>query len=494
MTTPRITVPAVYAIATMDTKGEEIDFIAGVIRAGGAEVVTVDVGTKDAATVAPGVAREVVAGHHPGGSAGAVLGKTDRGQAVAAMAQALVAYLLTEHAAGRVAGVIGVGGSGGTALIAPAMRALPVGLPKVLVSTVASGNVAPYVGASDIAMMYSVTDVAGINRVSRVVLGNAARAIGGMVEHVEAPDAGPVEWGMPPVDQLRGRPIGRVLTKMGRTTRERIVEALTEQKKSGLRLGEILMRMGYISAEDVQSALAAQEGRAPAVAPGADRPAIGLTMFGVTTPCVTAVRKALEGRYDCLTFHATGTGGQAMEKLVESELIDGGVIDVTTTEVADLVVGGVFACLPSRFDAILERRIPYVLSVGALDMVNFGARDSVPAKLAGRKFHVHNPQVTLMRTTAEENREFARFIAGKLNSANGPFVLLIPEKGVSALDAAGQVFWDPEADAALFEGLESGIERRPGRVVRRLPYHINDPPFADALVDAFVEVARAAQP
>jgi uncharacterized protein (UPF0261 family) len=494
MTASTPTAPAIYAIATMDTKGEEIDFIAGQIRACGGIVVTVDVGTKDPAAVAPGVSREAVAGHHPGG-AGAVLGKTDRGHAVAAMAEALAAFMLAEHAAAKVAGVIGVGGSGGTALIAPAMRALPVGLPKVLVSTVASGNVAPYVGASDVAMMYSVTDVAGLNRVSKVVLGNAAKAVAGMVLYSEGEGtrANP-ETDVPPVDPLRGRPIGRVLTKMGRATRQRVVEALTEQKKSGLRLGEILMRMGYVSPADVEGALAAQQGAAPARAAEVDRPAIGLTMFGVTTPCVTAVRKALEDRYDCLTFHATGTGGQAMEKLVESGLIDGGVIDVTTTEVADLIVGGVFACLPSRFDVILEKRVPYVLSVGALDMVNFGARDTVPARFAGRKFHVHNPQVTLMRTTADENRQFARFIAGKLNRAAGPFVLLIPEKGVSALDAPGGAFWDPEADAALFSELEAAIQKRPGRVVRRLPHHVNDPEFAQALTTAFLEVARASRP
>jgi uncharacterized protein (UPF0261 family) len=406
--------PSIYAIATMDTKGEEIEYVAERIRAAGAGVVTVDVGTKDAATVGPGIARETVAAHHPRGPA-AVLGLVDRGQAVAAMAEALARFMLAEHSAGNVAGVIGVGGSGGTALVAPAMRALPVGLPKVLVSTVASGNVAAYVGASDIAMMYSVTDVAGLNRVSRIVLGNAAGAIAGMVQS---------------------------------HPREK------ESRDS--------------------------------------RPAVGLTMFGVTTPCVTAVRKILEGRYayDCLTFHATGTGGQAMEKLVESGLIDGGVIDVTTTEVADFVVGGIFPCLPSRFDVILARRVPYVLSLGALDMVNFGARETVPAKFEGRKFHIHNPQITLMRTTPEESRQFARFIAGKLNRAQGPFVLLIPEKGVSALDAAGQAFWDPEADAALFDELEAKIEKLPGRRIRRLPLHINDPDFAAALASAFLEVAR----
>jgi uncharacterized protein (UPF0261 family) len=413
MATP--TPPAIHAIATMDTKGDEITFIAHTIRAAGATVITVDVGTQSPPSITPDIHRETIAAHHPSGPA-AVLNKTDRGQAVTAMSQALTAFMLNQHAQNKISGVIGIGGSGGTALIAPAMRALPVGLPKLLVSTVASGNVAQYVGASDIAMMYSVTDVAGLNRVSKIVLANAARAIAAMA-----------------------------------------TPATDSQDQS-------------------------------------DRPAIGLTMFGVTTPCVTAVRKSLEPRYDCLTFHATGTGGQAMEKLVESGLIDAGVIDVTTTEVADLVAGGVFACLPTRFDVILQKRIPYVLSVGALDMVNFGPRETVPAKYAHRKFHVHNPQVTLMRTTPEENRAAATFIAEKLNRAAAPFTLLIPENGVSALDAKGQPFWDEEADAALFDTLESTIHSGPNRKIHRLPHHINDPAFAEALVSAFSDVARAPRP
>ena len=273
--------------------------------------------------------------------------------------------------------MIGIGGSGGTALITPAMRALPIGLPKLMVSTVASGNTAPYVGCSDITLMYSVVDVAGLNSVSRRILSNAAGAMAGMV----------------------GQPA------------------------------------------EVESG----------------RPAVGLTMFGVTTPCVTAARQALEGRgYDCLVFHATGTGGRAMEKLVEAGLI-GGVLDVTTTEVADLVVGGVFPCGTERFESILSAGIPYVLSLGALDMVNFGARETVPPTFQRRRLHVHNAQVTLMRTTPEENREFARWIAGKLNRSTAPVIVLIPEKGVSALDAPGQAFHDPEADEALFQELESKL-------------------------------------
>jgi uncharacterized protein (UPF0261 family) len=402
--------PAIYAIATMDSKGEEIAYVAALIRAAGARVLTLDVGTKDAPTVAPDVDRHQIAACHPKG-AGAVLGHTDRGTAVTAMSEALVAYVTQRHAAGEILGAIGIGGSGGTALISPALRALPIGVPKVLVSTVASGNTAPYVGCTDLVLLPSVVDVAGINRVSRKVLGNAAHAITGMVKS-----------------------------------------------------------------------------QVPA---GQDKPTIGMTMFGVTTPCVTAVRKQLEAHgNDCLVFHATGTGGQAMDKLVEAGLI-GGVLDVTTTEVADEVVGGVFAAGPKRFEAILTKGVPYVMSLGAMDMVNFGAKDTVPEKFKGRKLHVHNAQVTLMRTTAEENRACARWIAAKVNQSIAPLVILIPEKGVSLIDAPGQPFHDPEADRALFEELESAVKQTPTRKIKRLPHHINDQAFADALVAAYLELAGA---
>jgi uncharacterized protein (UPF0261 family) len=402
---------AVYAVATMDTKGEELEFVADRLADAGAAVVTVDVGTRGAPTRPPAVSRETVAACHPDGAV-AVLGQTDRGNAVAAMAVALREFLVREAAAGRVAGVIGLGGSGGTALITPAMRALPVGLPKVMVSTVAGGNVGPYVGNSDVIMVPSVVDVAGLNAVSRRVLANAAHAVAGMATR-------------PPP------PVG-------------------------------------------------------------DRPAVAMTMFGVTTPCVDAVRRALEADgFDCLVFHATGTGGRTMEKLVEAGMVRG-VLDVTTTEVADEVVGGVFPAGPGRFDAILAAGVPYVMSLGALDMVNFGATDTVPAEFRGRRLHVHNPQVTLMRTTAEENRRFARWIAGKVNRSTAPLTILVPEGGVSAVDAPGQPFHDPEADAALFDELERAVEQTPTRVVRRLPLHVNDPAFAEALVRAFQDLWHAA--
>jgi uncharacterized protein (UPF0261 family) len=311
-----------------------------------------------------------------------------------------------------VAGLIGLGGSGGTALVTPAMRALPVGVPKLMVSTVASGNVAPYVGPSDIAMVYSVTDVAGLNRISRVVLANAAHAMAGMVK------AGPAEVG----------------------------EA---------------------------------------------RPALGLTMFGVTTPCVNRVVERLGGEYDCLVFHATGTGGQSMEKLVDSGLV-AGVIDVTTTEVCDLLCGGTLACTDDRFGAIARTRVPYVGSCGALDMVNFGAKETVPELYRGRTLYVHNPQVTLMRTSAEECGRIGRWIGERLNACEGEVRFLIPDGGVSLLDAPGQAFWDPEADAALFGALEATVRQSERRRLVRLPWNVNEPEFADALVGQFREIAGVA--
>ena len=396
---------AVYAIATMDTKGEEIAYVAQCLRAAGASVKTVDVGTQTPPSVTPNVTRaQVVASQTD--STGEITDQSDRGEAVTAMGEALCTYLLAECEAGRVAGVLGIGGSGGTALITAAMRALPIGLPKLMVSTVASGNTAPYVDSSDITMMYSVVDVAGLNAVSTRVLANAAHAMAGMVAH------------------------------------------------------------------DVPN--------------NESRPTLGMTMFGVTTPCVTAVREALEAKgFDCLVFHATGAGGRAMEKLVASGLIQG-VLDITTTEVADEVVGGVFPAGAERFDAIVEKGIPYVVSAGALDMVNFGAQETVPPQFADRTLHVHNAQVTLMRTTAEENRECASWIASKLNQATAPVTVLIPEGGVSLLDVPGQAFHDPQADAALFDELESALADNAHCRVVRSPHDVNATEFSAQLVDEFL--------
>ncbi|MCG6901314.1 MAG: Tm-1-like ATP-binding domain-containing protein [Rhodobacter sp.] len=388
---------------TFDTKGDELRYVAGLIRAAGVTVRTVDLGTSG--TGRADVAAAEVAACHPTGAP--VLGLDDRGTAVGAMAAAFESYV---RAQGDITGIIGAGGSGGTALVAPAMRALPVGVPKVLVSTVASGNVAPYVGPSDIAMIYSVTDVQGLNRISRRVLGNAAHALAGMI--------------------LNARSI-------------------------------------------------------PA---GDDKPAVGLTMFGVTTTCVSHVAGALTG-YDPLVFHATGTGGQSMEKLVESGLISA-VIDLTTTEIADMLVGGVFPATGDRMGAVIRSGVPYVGSVGALDMVNFGARDTVPDRFGERLFHVHNPQVTLMRTTAAENRQFGEWIGARLNEMTGPVRFLLPEGGVSAIDAPGQVFHDPKADAALFAALESVVRQTADRRLIRVPHNLDTVEFANAALAQFREITR----
>ncbi len=411
----------VYVVATMDTKGAECAFVAERLRAAGVEAATVDVGTLGEPQALPDVSRAEVRRAAAAGDVGEL--PRDRASAVSAMSAALVRFLVAEHAAGRVAGVLGLGGGGGTALICPALQALPIGLPKLMVSTMASGNTAPYVGTSDLFMLYSVVDVAGLNSVSRKVLTNAAAAMAGMVGGTS--EVGP--------------------------------------------------------RSDAES-------REPSIG---EQPAVALTMFGVTTPCVDGVRKQLETRgCDVLVFHATGSGDRAMEKLVASGLVQG-VIDVTTTAVADEVVGGVLPCGPERFDAILAAGVPYVASLGALDMVNFGARETVPPQFAGRRLHVHNAQVTLMRTTVDECRRIARLLAAKWNRSTAPLTVLIPERGLSAIDAPGQPFYDPEADAALFDELEATLVTSPTRRLLRLPLHVNDPEFGAALTAEFIRFAAS---
>lgn len=394
----------IYVVGTADTKGEELAYLAERIAAAGGNPVIVDVGTKTPA-IEPSVKAADVAKHGPADTADA-LASGDRGRAVAAMAKAF-----TQFAASRddIAGMIGIGGGGGTSIVTAGMRELPLGLPKVMVSTLASGDVAPYVGVSDVMMIPSITDMAGLNDISRVVLANAAAAIVAMA-------ARPVE---------------------------------------------------------------ARDGR----------PAIGLTMFGVTTSCVTQIVERLKGDFDCLVFHATGTGGRTMEKLADSGLLLG-VMDITTTEVCDFLFGGVLPATGDRFGAVARTRLPYVGSVGALDMVNFWAPETIPEKQRGRLFYNHNSNVTLMRTTAEECRAIGEWIGGKLNVCEGPVRFLIPEKGVSALDIEGGAFWDPEADAALFSALEATVRQTGSRRIERLPLHINDPEFAEAAVAAFCQIIR----
>lgn len=395
----------VYVAATFDTKADEAAFLAARLAAADVPVITVDLSTGAEAASGAIVSAAEVADHHPKGRAAVFTG--DRASAIAAMTLAFERFLV---ARGDVGAVLGVGGSGGTALIAPAMRAMPVGLPKLMVSTMASGNVAPYVGPVDIAMMYSVTDVAGLNRISRRVLANAAGAIAG----------------------------------------------------------------AYRAALEPQDA----DGRA----------AVGITMFGVTTPCVREVSALLQSHYDTLVFHATGTGGRSMEKLLDSHLLTG-VLDLTTTEVCDMLFGGVLACTPDRFGAVARTRAPYVGSCGALDMVNFGEPATVPERYRGRLFYPHNAQVTLMRTTAEENARQGAWIAERLNQCDGEVRFLLPEGGVSALDAPGQAFWDPAADAALFEAIERDFIQTERRRLIRVPHHINDPRFASIAVEHFRAIA-----
>ena len=399
--------PFVVVAGTLDTKGDELRLIRDILQEAGLRTRLVDLSTSGKPSGAD-VPPFEVALNHPRGAIGLFTG--DRGTSVAAMAQAFEAWVKRQTG---VAGIISAGGSGGTAMVAPAMRALPIGVPKVLISTVASGNVGAYVGPSDIMMMYSVTDVQGLNSISRQVLANGAQAIAGMVK--------------PRLAEARATP------------QRRVVEGL---------------------------------------------PAVGLTMFGVTTACVQQVTAQLKDEYDCLVFHATGIGGQSMEKLVDSRLL-AGVIDVTTTEICDLMMGGVFPATEDRFGAVIRARLPYVGSVGALDMVNFGAPETVPERYKGRTFYPHNPQVTLMRTTAEENDRMGRWIGERLNRMEAPVRFLLPEGGVSALDAPGQPFHDPAADAALFKALEQTVRRTSSRQLVRLPHHVNDPQFAVALVDAF---------
>jgi uncharacterized protein (UPF0261 family) len=392
----------VYVVGTADTKGPELAYLAETISDTGVPVVVVDVGTRTP-TIKVDIAASEVANCHPKGRA-AVLSGNDRGVAVAAMSTAFSNYM-----AGRedVAGVIGIGGGGGTSIVTAGMRGLPYGLPKIMVSTLASGDVGPYVDISDIVMMPSVTDFAGLNQFSRMILHNAAHAVSGMVKTA--------------------------------------FEGSSEQRS------------------------------------------VGLTMFGVTTQCVTSMVEQLSSTHDCTVFHATGVGGRTMEKLVDDGVL-AGVLDITTTEICDMLLGGVLPASPARLDAIARSGVPYVGSAGALDMVNFWAPETVPAAFAGRQFYHHNSNVTLMRTTPEECRQIGIWIGRKLSTCTGPVRFLIPEHGVSALDIEGGAFFDPEADAALFAAIEEAFEVSDNRRIERLPLHINDPAFAKAAVDRFLSI------
>ncbi len=390
----------VVLVGTLDTKGQEYDFLRDRLREHGVEVILVDAGTGGAPLAIPDIGRSEVA-RAAGTSIEELAAAGDRGAAVEAMGRGAAAVVTRLHAEGRVQGILGLGGSGGTSLVTHAMRRLPIGVPKLMVSTMASGDTRPYVGEVDIAMMYSVVDIAGLNQISRRILANAAGAMAGMA----------------------------------RVT----------------------------------------------VPAGSDRPLVGLTMFGVTTPCATVARERLESLgYEVLVFHATGSGGRAMEALIKGGFITAS-LDATTTELADELVGGVLSAGPDRLEAAGALGIPQVVSLGALDMVNFGPMESVPARFESRLLYRHNPTVTLMRTTAEECAELGRIMARKLNGARGPLTVFIPLKGVSLIDTEGQPFRDANADAALFEALRAALYHTVD--VRAIDTDINDPAFAVAMAD-----------
>ncbi|NOY42910.1 MAG: UPF0261 family protein [Planctomycetes bacterium] len=397
----------IAVLGTLDTKGHEHAFVADLIREHGHKPLLIDVGTAAAPQVKPDISREEIA------SAGGValpqlMARADRGECVSAMSQAAPKLLEQLLGEGRIDGVISLGGGGGTAIASAAMRILPIGFPKLIVSTLASGNTAHYVGTKDITMMPSIVDVAGLNRISKMIFQRAAGAICGMVEAT--------------------------------------------------------------------------------VASSDDRPLIIASMFGNTTDCVNAAIPVLEqAGYEVLIFHATGTGGRAMESLIESGLV-AGVLDITTTEWADELVGGVLSAGPGRLDAAGKAGVPAIVVPGCLDMVNFGERESIPENFAHRKFYVHNPQVTLMRTSPEECRELGRVLAQKINAYTAPVTVLLPRQAISVISAEGQPFYDPQADSALFDALTSTL--RDGVEVRSMDCEINARPFAIACAEALLENLR----
>jgi len=388
----------VALVGTLDTKGREYGFLRDVLQAAGVESLLIDVGVLGSPVMTADVSRDDVA-RAAGSSLDEASNQPDRGSAISLMAKGASAVVSDLVSAGSIDGILGLGGTGGTTLVTEVMRALPVGFPKLMVSTVASGDTRPYVGSVDITMMYSIVDIAGINEISSMILTNAAAAMAGMVnaqkpEHVES---------------------------------KRVIAA---------------------------------------------------SMFGLTTPAVEAAREFLEGHgYEVMVFHATGAGGASMEKLVDSGFV-AGVLDVTTTELADELVGGVFASGPTRLTAAGRADIPQVVSLGALDMVNFGARDTVRAEFSKRTLYVHNASVTLMRTSVDECRELGRRIAARLNdSANAATTtVFIPEGGFSGIDVEGQAFFDPDADAALIEALTADLN--PSIPVIRRSVPVNDRSFA----------------
>jgi uncharacterized protein (UPF0261 family) len=400
-------VATVVLVGTLDTKGREYAFLRERLLAAGVDVIVVDAGVHEPVGLEPDVGRAEVA-RAAGADVRALAAAGDRGAAVTAMGAGAEAVVRDLFARGRLDGIAALGGSGGSSIAARAMQALPVGVPKVLVSTLASGDTRPYVGAVDVTMMYSVVDISGVNRVSARIIANAAAAIAGM-SRAEAP-------------ALDGKPL------------------------------------------------------------------VGATMFGVTTPCVTRARERLEELgYEVLVFHATGSGGRSLEALVKDGFL-AGVLDVTTTELADELVGGVLSAGPDRLEAAGAAGVPQVVSLGALDMVNFGPRETVPPQFEGRNLYVHNPTVTLMRTTEEECAELGHLLGRKLAAAASPTAVFVPLGGVSMIDVPGQPFHDADADAALLAALKEEID---GRVeLHEREEDVNDPAFAVAMADRLHELIR----
>jgi uncharacterized protein (UPF0261 family) len=401
--------PTIVLAGTLDTKGHEYAFLRDRVHEQGVDVLLVDVGVYPP-QIEPDISREEVA-RAAGEDAAALADTGDRGAATEAMGRGAAALLTRLHDEGRLDGVLGIGGSGGSSIVTTAMRALPVGVPKLMVSTLASGDTRPYVGAVDVTMMYSVVDIAGINSISARILTNAAGAIAGMVRAT-----------VPSLDH---------------------------------------------------------------------KPLVGASMFGVTTPGVTRARERLEELgYEVLVFHATGTGGQSMENLVAGGFL-AGVLDLTTTELADELVGGVLSAGADRLTAAGTAGLPQVVSLGALDMVNFGPRETVPSQFEDRHLYVHNPTVTLMRTSPEECRQLGREVGRKVSAATGPTALFVPLKGVSMIAVEGQPFHDPAADEALLAGL---AETRGDVEVHELDLDVNDERFAVAMADRLHEMITAATP
>lgn len=406
----------VVLLGTLDTKGEDYEYLRKRVQESGCEVILIDAGVKGAPMAKPDITNDVVA-KAVGADVAQLAAAGDRGVAVETMARGATAVVLDLFKQGRLHGILALGGSGGSSLATMAMRALPVGVPKLMVSTVASGDTRPYVGAVDVTMMYSVVDIAGVNRISELILSNAAAAIAGMAR-------------------------------------------------------------AYANFQ-----------------PSADtKPLIGATMFGVTTPCVTEARQYLEKHgYEVLVFHATGTGGQSMEALASGGFLTG-VLDITTTELADELAGGVFSAGPDRLEAAGNLGLPQIISLGALDMVNFGPMDTVPEKYRDRNLYKHNPTVTLMRTTPQECAELGRTIAKKLSQAKGLTALFIPLRGVSMIDTQGGPFYDPEADKALIDNLKAGLEGKDNVEIHELDMDLNDPRFARAMAHRLDQFIRAQTP